>query len=158
MTVVSADSAVDARIPAHRGSDEQERWCDKAAIPNRQMMANVRTPRWSFTCQVCEVLIGQDHIFTPTASAIVMTLLLALKPLGLIEFVIYSEQLAFGSPISLRQLSSFAAIFVTIQAASLFSSTIPRSVRCGPCRSLGRPREPHQFHGGCREDTAKSVA
>jgi uncharacterized membrane protein (DUF4010 family) len=26
------------------------------------------------------VLIGQGHIFTPTASAIVMTLLLALKP------------------------------------------------------------------------------
>ena len=54
------------------------------------------------------VLIGQGHIFTPTASAIVMTLLLALKPqfarfaggltqeevrgavlLGLIGFVIY---------------------------------------------------------------------
>jgi uncharacterized membrane protein (DUF4010 family) len=58
------------------------------------------------------VLIGQGHVFTPTASAIVMTLLLALKPqlsrfaggltqeevrgavlLGLIGFVIYPSSI-----------------------------------------------------------------
>jgi len=95
-----------------------------AAGPNARPMAiviNLLTIVSMFVRNLALLLI-----FSPSAGLIASLpiVAMALIAAGFVWWQrhspVNSSPLAFGSPISLRQLASFAAIFVSIQAASSF--------------------------------------